>query len=89
MDPLFLLQPVPTWLAEDRIATADADYRAFSNYVLESCGPTVLDFRSALGSLETNFAMSVEENGVHYSDAAAQVLANEIAAVVLAEPDSE
>ncbi len=89
VDPLFLLQPVPTWLAEDRIATADADYRAFSNYVLESCGPTVLDFRSALGSLETNFAMSVEENGVHYSDAAAQVLANEIAAVVLAEPDSE
>ena len=89
VDSLSLLQPVPTWLAEDRVSTSDENYQAFSKQVLESCGPTLLDLRSALGGLEANFALSVEQNGVHYSDADAHVLADEIAAVMLAEPDSE
>ncbi len=64
VDATFCLQPVPNWLAMDRATTDDRDYRVFSEKVLEGCGPTLLDFRSALSGLGSEFAMSVEQDGV-------------------------
>ncbi len=77
--PYFFLQPVPMWLNDARNATTDPNYNAFAKLVLEQGDRQLHDLRGGLATLDPSVAMTVEQVGVHYSDAASRVLAEAMA----------
>ena len=84
--PYFVLQPVPMWLDGSRQTTESSNYKAFSQRVLSQGSANLFDLSGALAELETRYAMTVEQSGVHYSDKASLVLAEAIAAVISPRP---
>ncbi len=86
--PYFMLQPVPMWLNATRDSTVDSNYRTFSQLVLKP-ETEVHDLTGALAALDPQYAMTVEQTGVHYSDMASQVLAAAMADVILNDPAIE
>ncbi len=87
--PTFFLQPVPMWLNDARDASTDPKYNTFADLVLEQGDHNLHDLRSSLARLDQSFAMTVEEVGVHYSDAASQVLAKAMAEIIASAEPSE
>ncbi len=86
----FFLQPVPMWLNETRNRTADERYETFVRMLLDGDeSGSVSDQTGALADLDSRYAMTVEEVGVHYSDVAGQVLAAAMAdAMMGVQPSS-
>ena len=80
--PYFFLQPAPMWLDESRAKTVEPTYLLFLKIVGEEGHSHAFDIASALAPLAPEYAMAIEEGGVHYTDQATQLLARFMANIL-------
>lgn len=80
--PYFFLEPAARWLNETRNATIDPRFEAYYGILLGDGGESIHDLRAVLASLSPERSMTVEDTGTHFSDAAAQTVAEAMAATI-------
>ena len=81
MQAFFFLEPAARWLTPSRDGTTDPTLEAFYGLVLAE-DVEIHDLQGALVGLSADRSMTVEETGTHFSDAAAQVLAEAMAVAI-------